>query len=166
MEAEQWVVFKQLMIWGSAVAAVLVALLQLTMPFAVPLVLVAHLVVIRVWLTRDSRSLLGPARRFFVRWISRLVFLWVGGLGYSLSATPLVGIVLGAGTFASLTAGAHYYTLWSLRREHERKPLALWEKLTLLALVALTLTLLVLAIGLAVLLGWSIAQLVELISGR
>jgi hypothetical protein len=166
VEAEQCVIFKQLMIWGSAVAALLFAVIPFTLPFAAPLVLVAHLVVIRVWLTRQARSLLGPARRFFVRWISRLAFLWAGGLGYSLSATPLVGIVLGAGTFAGLTAGAHSYTLWSLRREHGRKPLALWEKLTLLALVALTLTLLVLVIGLAILLGWSIAQLVELISGR
>jgi hypothetical protein len=59
----------------------------------------------------------------------------------------------------------HHYTLWSLRREHQRRPLALWEKLTLVGLVVLTVVLFALLAGLALLVGWSVGKLIELISG-
>jgi len=166
VEAEQWAIFKQLMIWGSATTALVFLVLPLTVPVAAPLVLVAHLLVVRVWLTRKARALLGGSRRIFVRWISRLAFLWLGGLGYGLSTVPLVGVFIGAGVFAGLTAAMHYYTLWSLERELRRQPLALWEKLTLLGLTLLTMLLIIVVAGMALALGWSIAKLVDLLGGR
>jgi hypothetical protein len=167
VEAGQWTIYRQLMIWGSASAALVFLVLPLIVPIAAPpLVLVAHLLVVRIWLTRRARALLSGTRRFFVRWISRLAFLWLGGLGYGLSAVPLVGVLLGAGVFAGLTTAVHYYTLWSLECELQRRPLALWEKLTLLGLVLLTMLLILVVAGLALALGWSIAKLVELLGGR
>ena len=86
-------------------------------------------------------------------------------LGLCLTALPVVGVVPGVLTFVGLTAGAHHYTMWSLRREYQRLPLTTWEKLTLVGLILLTIALFVLLIGVATLVGWSVAKLVEMFSG-
>ncbi len=143
---------------------VVVPILALSHLVAVPVVLAAHLLTVSLALTRRARRLLGPTRHLFLRWITRLTFLWIGGIGYGLTGVPLLGAVVGAGTYAGLTYFAHRYTLWSLEREHRRQPLAGWEKLLLLALVVLTVLLLVLVVSGALLLGWGVSKLLELFS--
>jgi hypothetical protein len=130
----------------------------------VPLMVVVHLIVVRVYLVRQARQLLGRKRKVFTRWIARLSFLWLGIPGYGVSVVPIAGIAVAVLSFAGLTTLVHGYTAWSLKREHDRQRLALWEQLLLAGLVLLTLAALVLLVGLAVLLGWSVAALSELIA--
>jgi len=110
--------------------------------------------------------LLGPARKRFVRWLSRLGFLWIGIPGYGLAAAPLVGIAPAVATYAGLTAAMHAYTRWSLRREFERAPLAGWEKALLWGLAVATLAALALLAALVAALGWSAAAIAEWVSSR
>jgi hypothetical protein len=156
--------------YGSGVAAVIFLLLPLlhlaiSTAVVVPLALLAHVLVLRIVLIRQARSLLNRSRRFFVRWICRLSILWLGTLGYSLTALPVIGVVPGVVTFVGLTALVHHYTLWSLARERQGLPLALWEKLTLISLALMTVVLIVVMAVIAALVGWSLARLIEMISG-
>ena len=131
-----------------------------------PLVVVVHLIVVRAWLVREAMRLLGTARRRFVRWLARLGFLWIGVPGYGLAATPLLGIVPAAATFAGLTAAVHAYTSWSLGREHERAPLAGWEVALLWGLVVVTALALVVVAVLVALLGWSATAIADWLASR
>jgi hypothetical protein len=162
--AAQRQAFLRLLQFGLPVAAV-VALL---MPFVhlaaaglVPLLVVVHLVTVRLLLVGRGRRLLGSARRLFNRWISRLSFLWLGVPGYGLAAVPVVGVLAAAVTFAGLTALVHQYTLWSLERERQRLPLALWEKLVLILLAVLTVVALAVLVVVVVVVGLSVAWLAE-----
>ncbi|PWB78182.1 MAG: hypothetical protein C3F15_02330 [Holophagae bacterium] len=133
---------------------------------AAPLIVVAHLVAVRLWLVRDAMRLLGPARKRFVRWLSRLAFLWIGIPGYGLAAAPLVGTVPAVATFAGLTAAVHAYTRWSLTREFQRAPLAGWEVALLWGLAVVTLAALALVAALVAAFGWSAAAIAEWVSSR
>jgi hypothetical protein len=138
-------------------------LLHVAAVMMVPVLVVAHLLVLRLVLVREARRLLGTSRRMFTRWITRFSFLWIGVPGYGLAAVPVVGVVPAVAVFAGLTALVHHYTLWSLGRDKERLPLMMWEKLLLAGLAFLTLVLIGLVLALALVLGWGVAQIVELV---
>lgn len=141
-----------------AVVFLLVPLLHLGGIFiaAIPVLLLGHLAVMRWVLFYRTRLLLGARRRMFHRWFGRLGILWLGAPGYSLTAVPVAGALLGTAVFLGLSAGWHHYTLWSLARERDRLPLTGWEKAVLAILAVLTIVALV---GLALLLfalGWAV----------
>lgn len=149
---------------GSGVAAAIglvVPLAHLGAAALIPLMIVAHLVAVRFWLIRDATRYLGRARRFFVRWLSRLIFLWIGSLGYGLSVIPVGGAVASALTFAGLTVLVHTYVLWSLGRDFRAQGLSLWEKVTLAVLVVSTLVVFAVVLLLTAAVGWSAAHLWE-----
>ena len=167
VEATQRERFRLLLIVGSGVGSavfLLMPLLHLGTAIAAPLVLVAHMLSIRLYLIRQTRSLLGTTRRMFTRWIARFSFLWVGLPGYGMTAVPVLGLVFGLATFGGLTALVHFYTLWSLERERQLQPLMLWEKLVLVFLVVLTVGLLLVGLVGALVVGLSIAKLMELLT--
>ena len=167
--AQQQERFPQVLMIGGAIVLVIaigLSTLHLAAVAAAPLIVVAHLVAVRLWLVRDAMRLLGPARKRFVRWLSRLGFLWIGIPGYGLAAAPLVGILPAVAAFAGLTAAAHAYTGWSLTREFDRAPLAGWEKALLWILALATLAALIGLAALVALLGWSAAAIAEWVSTR
>jgi len=166
VEASQKERFRDLLLYGSIVVAavsLVMPLLHVGVAAVIPFVVVAHMIAVRLFLIRGARRLLGTTRRIFNRWISRFSFLWLGIPGYGLTVVPVAGVVAGVATFVGLTALVHFYTLWSLHQERERRPLALWEKAVLAAFVVLTLLLLVCGAGLALLLGYSLTKLGEVI---
>ena len=69
------------------------------------------------------------------------------------------GILAAAATFAGLTAALHHYLLWSLGRERERLPLALWERVTFGLLALLAVIILIGGLALALVSGWLIQQI-------
>jgi len=161
VEAAQRRRFLRMLQFGTpSVAAVclLLPLLHLTglMLAAVPVLVVAHLGLVRLLLFREALPLLGPHRRFLHRWLGRLAFLWLGGGGYALAAIPVAGALAGGAVFAGLTSGYHYYTLWSLRRERERLSPTWWEIAVLVALAMLTLAVLGAILVVALAMGWAI----------
>jgi hypothetical protein len=163
VEAAQCETYRLMLLGGGAVVAatsLFMPLLHVTVVVAVPLLTVAHLIVVRLVLIRDGCLLLGPTRRRFVRWLSRLSFLWIGIPGYGLTTIPVLGVVAGVVTFAGLTTAMHHYVLWSLGREHRRLPLMVWEKLLVLALIVLTVVALVVLVVALILIGWSVSALV------
>jgi hypothetical protein len=141
--------------------SLLLPLLHLTglMLVAVPVLVVLHLGLVRLVLFRETRPLLGPRRRFFHRWLGRLAWLWLGGPGYALTAVPVAGALAGGAVFAGLTAGYHYYTLWSLRQERERRRPTWWEVTLLVVLAVLTLAVLATLAVLVFVLGWAIHRI-------
>lgn len=162
--AGQTAVFRQMLGWGTAAAAVvalLTPLLHVIAVVLVPLTLAVHLVVVRVLLVREAQHLMRPMRRLLNRWLTRFSFLWIGLPGYGAMTVPLAGVALGAGTFAVLTTIAHVSTMVGLERERAGRPLAAWEKAVPLVLGAVTVLLLLLLVGLALLFGWSVAAIVE-----
>ncbi|MGK2855916.1 MAG: hypothetical protein ACSLFQ_01785 [Thermoanaerobaculia bacterium] len=122
------------------------------MLIALPLFSITHAIAFRFALAGDARRLLGGRRRFFTRNISRWSFLLLTLVGYSFTAIPLAGALLGAGTFAGVTWLAFRHLMWSLRRERERAPLLLAEKTALVvitvAFVGIVVTLLVFSLAL------------------
>jgi hypothetical protein len=89
----------------------------------------------------------------------------LGLAGYGLTAVPLFGALFGGATFAGLTALVHHYALWSLVRERDRKSLMMWEKLLLVGLAAVTVALFVILVAGALLLGWGVTKLFQMVSG-
>ncbi len=167
--AQQQERFRQMLLIGVPVVlliAIGLSALHLAAVAAAPLIVVAHLVAVRLWLVRDAMRLLGAARRRFVRWLSRLSFLWIGIPGYGLAAAPLVGIMPAVAAYAGLTAAAHAYTSWSLTREFQRAPLAGWEKALLWGLALATLAALALLAALVAVLGWSATAIAEWLGSR
>jgi|GEM_PF-825546 len=159
--AEQQRRFQGLLQVGGPIVAViflLVPLLHLGGVFiaAIPLLLLGHLAVMRFGLFQRTRLLLGPRRRMFHRWFGRLGILWLGAPGYSLTAVPVAGALLGTAVFVGLSAGWHHYTLWSLGREKERLPLMFWEKAVLATLALLTVAALIALVLLLFALGWAV----------
>lgn len=166
--AAQTDAYRRLMAWGAAAAAVLALLVPLAHLFAVvlvPLVLASHLVVVRLLLVRDAQRLLRPMRRLLNRWLLRFAFLWIGLPGYGAMSVPVAGVAVGAGTFALLTSVAHFSTRVALERERAGRPLAWWERALPLSLAVLTVAVVLLLAGLAVLFGWSVAAIVERLQG-
>ncbi len=139
--------------------AVFVPLLHVGAVVAIPLVVLVHLVVVRLVLVRDAQRLFGPVRRLLNRWTIRFAFLWFGLPGYGAMTVPVLGIVLGAGTFVVLTTIAHVSTLAALQRERSGQPLSRWERVVPVVLAALTLVALLVLIGAAVLFGWTVAAI-------
>jgi len=164
VEAVQAATYRRLLAWGAPTVAVI----AIAMPFVhigalavVPLLVAVHLVIVRVVLVRDAQRLLRPMRRFLNRWLARFGFLWIGLPGYGAMTVPVVGVVLGAGTFALLTSIVHVSTTVSLNRERTGQELAPWEKLVPVVLAVISIGLILLAIGVAALFGWSAVAIME-----
>lgn len=164
VEAAQAVAYRRLLAWGVPTAAVI----ALAMPFVhvgalavVPLLAAVHLVTVRVVLARDAQRLLRPMRRLLNRWLARFSFLWIGLPGYGAMVVPVIGVVLGAGTFALLTSIIHVSTAVSLNRERMGQELAPWEKVVPIVLAVISIGLILLAAGAAVLFGWSVMAILE-----
>ncbi len=162
VECDQNSAYRRLLAWGTpsvAAVAVFVPLLHIGAVIAIPLVLLVHLVLVRLLLVRDAQRLLGPVRRLLNRWTIRFAFLWVGLPGYGAMTVPVVGIALGARSFVVLTTIAHIATLTALQRERSGRSLSRWEKALPVALAVLTVVMLVVVTGLAVLFGWTVAAI-------
>lgn len=164
VEAAQAAAYRRLLAWGVPTAAVI----AIVMPFVhigalavVPLVVAIHLVIVRVMLVRDAQRLLRPMRRLLNRWLARFSFLWIGLPGYGAMTVPVVGVVLGAGTFVVLTSIVNVSTAVSLNREHRGQELASWEKLVPVVLAVLSIGLILLVIGFAAIFGWSAMAIME-----
>ena len=156
--------FSRFLSIGTAVAAgvgLVVPLAHVGAAVLVPLMVVCHLVAVRFFLIRDARRYVGPARRFFSRWITRLSFLWIGSIGYGFSVIPVAGAAIAAVTFAGLTWLVHNYVLWSLERERKRMPLATWERVVLVVLAVATVIILVVVVLMTAVVGWSLAHVLE-----
>ncbi len=147
----------------TAAVALVVPLAHFGAAVLIPLMVICHLMAVRFFLIRDAGRYVGPARRFFSRWITRLSFLWVGSIGYGFAVIPVAGAAVAAATFAGLTWLVHNYVLWSLEREADRMPLARWEKAVLMLLAVATVVMLIVVVVLTAAVGWSLAQLMELI---
>jgi len=164
VERDQDSVYRRLLAWGApsvATVAIFVPLLHVGAVIAIPLVVLVHLVVVRLMLVRDAQRLFGPVRRLLNRWTIRFAFLWIGLPGYGAMTVPVVGMVLGAGTFVVLTTVAQISTLAALQRERSGQSLSRWEQLVPVALAVLTVVMLVVVIGVAVLFGWTVAAIAE-----
>ena len=160
----QQALYRQMLAAGVPTVAAVALVLPLLHVGAVamaPLLVVVHLVAVRVWLLRDAFRLLGARRRRFLRWLTRLGFLWFGVLGYGAAAIPLVGVLAAVLTFVVLTTAVHAYAGWSVEQEWRRQGLARWERILLRVLVVATLLVLALLAVLAAAVGWSAAALVE-----
>ena len=164
VEREQGTTYRRLLAWGvpvTAAVAIFVPLLHVGAVFVVPLVVVAHLIVVRLVLVREAQRLFGPVRRMLNRWMIRLSFLWIGLPGYGAMTVPFIGVALGAGTFVVLTTIAHVSAVISLQRERSGEPLTSWEKTLPVALAIATVVVLVVAVGLAVAFGWTVAAIAD-----
>ncbi len=164
VEADQQRRLRSVLIYGSVVVGAItlvLPLLHIGAALVTPLIVVAHMLALRIYLLRRSHQLLGRTRQFFIRWISRFAFLWIGIPGYGLGAIPLVGILIAVMTFAGLTLALHNYSLWSLHQEYRRDPLAKWEKLVLLILAIVTALAIFALIIATLLVGFSAAWLME-----
>jgi len=128
---------------------------------AVPLLVATHLVIVRVVLVRDAQRMLRPVRRLLNRWLARFSFLWIGIPGYGAMTVPVVGVVVGAATFALLTTIVQMSTAVSLERERAGKELARWEKVVPIVLAVVTIGLILVAIGIALLIGWSVTSVLK-----
>lgn len=162
VEVRLWERWKRMLVIGGPVVAVVLVglpLLHLGAVAMAPLFALVHLIVVRMYLLRKPQSLLGPRRRLFVRWLGRLVFLWVGVPGYALAAVPLAGLVPGLITYGGLTTAAWAYLRWSLAEERDRAPLSRWEKWLLIGLVTLSIVVLVVLLVLGTAAGLSVAAL-------
>ena len=124
-----------------------------------PILALIHLIVVRVYLIRDARNALGPRRRLFVRWLGRLVFLWVGVPGYAAAAAPLAGLIPGLVTYGGLTTAAWAYARWSLAEERDRAPMSVWERWLLVGLAVLSIVALLLLVVLGLAAGLSVSAL-------
>lgn len=164
VEARQRATYRQMLMIGTPIVAavgLLVPFLHFGVVAVVPLLVACHLVVARVVLVRDAQRLLGPVRRMLSRWLARFSFLLIGLPGYGAMTAPVVGLVVGAGTFALLTSVVHVSTLVSLEREQNGKQLAVWEKLLPAVLAVLSILAIAVAVALALAFGWSVLAVVE-----
>ena len=167
VEAAQSAAYRKLLTYGAPA----VALIALVMPFVhigalavVPLLVAVHLVTVRVVVARDAQRLLRPMRRLLNRWLARFSFLWIGIPGYGAMTVPVLGVLAGVGTFALLTSIVHVSTAVSLDRERAGRELARWEKLVPVVLAVVTIGLILVAIGVALLLSWSVSSIMQWVS--
>jgi len=164
IEAAQDERYRLMCLAGTPAVAVLslgLPLLHAGSVLVIPLMVVAHLIVVRLFLIRDAARMLGAARRRFVRWFCRFGFLWIGLPGYALAAVPVAGVIPAVATYLMMTTAVHRYSGWSLEQERLRRPLLGWEKLLLTALAVLTLIVVMGLVMAAALVGWSVAALID-----
>lgn len=164
VEHEQGATYLRMLAWGvpiTAALAVLVPLFHFGGIILVPLMVAVHLLLVRLVLVRQAQRLLGPVRRLLNRWTNRLAFLWIGLPGYGAMMVPVVGIAVGAGTFVVLTTIAHVSTVVSLQRERSGHALNGWEKAVPVILAVVTVALLLVLIGMAVVFGWTVTAIAE-----
>jgi len=162
VEARLWERWKRMLLIGSpVVVAILIGipLIHLGAVAMAPLFAVVHLIVVRVYLIREAQRVLGARRRLFVRWLGRLVFLWVGVPGYAMAVVPLAGLIPGLITYGGLTTAAWTYVRWSLAEERDRAPLSRWEKWLLIGLLTLSIVALVALVSLGAAAGFSVVAL-------
>jgi len=151
VEGAQAARFRRMLAWGAPIMALIAVAMPLVHVGAlavVPLLVAVHLVLVRVVLVRDAQRLLGPVRRLLNRWLARFSFLWIGLPGYGAMTVPVIGVLVGVGTFAVLTSLSG-------------RKLARWEKLVPIVLAVLSIGFLVIAISIAVLFGWSMMAIVD-----
>jgi hypothetical protein len=70
-------------------------------------------------------------------------------------------VLVGVGTFALLTSIVQVSTAVSLERERSGKELARWEKALPVVLAVVTVALILTAIGVALLIGWSVTSVLK-----
>ena len=131
------------------------------MLIALPLFSITHVIAFSLVLGGEPRRLLGRRRRFFTRNISRWSFLLLTLVGYSFTAIPLAGALVGAATFAGVTWLAFRHLMWSLRRERERAPLLLAEKVALVVISALVVGLVAALLVFSLALGYGVSLLTQ-----
>jgi hypothetical protein len=166
IEARQRSRVAEVLQWGVpsvAVLALAASILHVGGLFLAPAVAVGHLLVLRIFVVREARRHLGPTRRLFTRWATRFAFLWLGLPGYAAMPVPLAGVVAATVTFAVLTGIVHFYTEWSLGREHARQPMMVWEKIVVIGVAAFTLAVALAVMLVALLVGWSAVTLFDVI---
>jgi hypothetical protein len=164
IEARQRARLREVLQWGVpavAITALAASFLHLGGVVLAPLTALIHLLVLRIYLVREARRYLGPARRLFTRWAARLAFLWLGLPGYAAMTVPMAGIVAGVATFVVLTEIVHVYTGWSLARERAGQPILAWETVLLATLATLTVVAVLAVMIAAAVLGWSAVVLVD-----
>jgi hypothetical protein len=74
---------------------------------------------------------------------------------------PFLGVVFGAGTFLVLTTIAHVSSTVALQRQRSGEPLSRWEKTVPVTLALVTIAVLVLAVGLALVFGWTVTAIAD-----
>jgi hypothetical protein len=152
--ARQSFAFRQLLIWGTP-AATLICLVSpfLTGPLhfliSAPALTVAHGLLLYYRVISAGQRLLGRRRRFIVRTTRRLFFYPLALFGYMSGGAPLAGALVGAATFAGLTALVTWHIQWGMRLEKEHRSLTTAEKI-LFGLVFVMALLVVALIGLLV----------------
>lgn len=157
---------RKLLVVGTPIALLLGFLLpwlHVAVVFLLPAMLLAHLATVRLYLQGVGRPYYGLGRSFTTRWMTRLVFLWIGGPLYGLAVIPVLGAAISGLSFAGLSFLAVLYEQRNLRREIERRPLAGWEKVVLALLSALTLALVLAVLIGALLLGLTVQTLIGLL---
>lgn len=158
---------RTLLIYGLAASACLFLILPmlhvaLTPAIMVPLLILATLVVVRLYLLAPCFRLLGSTRRAFLRWFTRLGFVSFGTFGYGLTIVPILGFFSGLATFTALTLATYHYAFWSLGREYRHQPLAWWEAVALGLLMVITLAVIVALVALVVMVGWTVGAVGDL----
>jgi len=148
----------------AAVAGFSLPLFHVAVVFVLPAMLLAHMIVLRMYLQGVSRPYFSPARRFVTRWMTRFFFLWIATPAYSLALIPILGGVSTAACFAGVSWAAAAYEKWNLGREKNRMPLSGWERLLLVFFFLSTAIVLLVVFVMAVVLGWSIQALLGFIT--
>jgi len=164
VEAAQAANFRRMLAWGiptTALIAVALPFVHVGAVAVVPLLVAVHLVLVRIVLVRDAQRLLRPVRRLLNRWLARFSFLWIGIPGYGAMVVPVIGVLVGVGTFAVLTSVVHVSTAVSLQRERSGRELARWEKAAPVVLAVLSIGLILFVIAVAMIFGWSVMAIAD-----
>lgn len=145
--------------WGTPAAA----LASLASPFvtgplhfviSVPVLLIIHAFTQHLTLLRYPRSFLGRRRHFLSRTTFRLAFYPLALFGYAHGVIPVAGAAVGALTFSGLSLLAHTHVMWSLRLEHDRRPLTAPEKFFFAVVVCILVGIIATVTTLALFAAW------------
>lgn len=128
-------------------------------PAAGLVIVVFNLVWARWALAAPYRRYMGGARRIVVRWISRIVALFLIGF-HSSFAVPFLPILTGPLVFAGICALVWWYHRFHFVRERERLPILLFEKILLVVLVLAFL----LVVGVAIFFAVATGELASMIN--
>ncbi len=157
---------KRFLIVGTPIAAVVSLagpLIHSSLAFfiSVPLFVIAHAIALRVVLVAEPQRLLSRRRRFFTRNIGRWTFVLLSAGGYTLTAIPLAGALVGAATFAGVTSITFAHLMWSLSQERNREPLLLIEKIALAVVIVLVLGIVATVIAFGLVVGWGASKMMN-----
>ena len=132
-------------------------LLVLICNLGIPLV---HAWVSRKYLLNPAYRILSPARRLFLRWLSRLGFANLILYLYTPSIVwiALISCPLG---FVGFTWIQHHYINWQITREKRKDPLHTLEKWALFGLAFVSITAFVILCITAATLGWLLQELLQ-----